>query len=305
MDLGDLELEQALQEALVRPAHEQRRPARGAADLEDVGLDVLADAVVLERRLLGRGEDTLDTLAHVQDHRPRLDAVDGAGDELTILVRELIEHGVALGLAQALEHDLLGGLGADSAEGVAVELLDLHQLARDRVGLVPASLVEGEVGQLLLFLDRVGGSDAGAVDPDAAAVGVDLDVDVLFVGDAPVGGGNRILDRPDELLARDLLLGVELEQCADEIPTHRAAPPLRIPVAAEKKRGGHPRPRRPSSARGSIQRGRGSVDGRSNERTMRRCRRNVLSPSPGSWSRSCCSSSWGRRRGVRGASTAA
>ena len=36
VDLGDLELEQALQEALVRPADEDLRPARGAADLEDV-----------------------------------------------------------------------------------------------------------------------------------------------------------------------------------------------------------------------------------------------------------------------------
>ena len=136
VDLGDLELEQALQEALVRPADEQRRPARRAPDLEDVGLDVLADAVVLERRLLGRGEDALDALAHVEDHRPRLDAVDRAGHELALAVGELIEDGVALGLAEALQDDLLRGLGADAAERVAVELLDLDELARDGVRLV-------------------------------------------------------------------------------------------------------------------------------------------------------------------------
>ena len=78
----------------------------------------------------------LDALAHVEDHRPRLDAVDRAGDELALAVGELVEHGVALGLAEALQDDLLGGLGADPAEGVAVELLDLDELARDGVGLV-------------------------------------------------------------------------------------------------------------------------------------------------------------------------
>ena len=129
MDLGDLELEQALEEALVRAADEDLRPARGAADLEHERLDVLADAVVLERRLLGRGEDRLDALADVEDHRPRLDPVDRAGDELALAARELVEDRVALGLAEALQDDLLGGLGADAAEGVAVELLGLDELA--------------------------------------------------------------------------------------------------------------------------------------------------------------------------------
>ena len=83
-----------------------------------------------------RGEDALDALAHVQDHRPRLDAVDRAGHELALAVGELVEDGIALGLAQALQDDLLGGLGADPAEGVAVELLDLDELTGDRVLLV-------------------------------------------------------------------------------------------------------------------------------------------------------------------------
>ena len=55
VDLGHLELEQAAQEVLVRAADEDLRPARGAPDLEHVRLDVLADAVVLERALLAGG----------------------------------------------------------------------------------------------------------------------------------------------------------------------------------------------------------------------------------------------------------
>ena len=131
------------------PADEDLRAARRAADLEDVRLDVLADAVVLDGRLLGRGEDRLDVVADVEDDRPRLDAVDRAGDHLALAARELVEDLVALDLAEALEDDLLGGLGADPAEDVAVELLGLDELAELGVGLVRAGLLERE-------LDRAG-----------------------------------------------------------------------------------------------------------------------------------------------------
>src|SRR6185312_9984421 len=128
VDLRYLELEEAAQEALVPPAHEDLGPLRGAPDLQDVRLDVLADAVVLDRRLLGRGEDRLDALADVQDDRPRLDPVHLARDHLALAAGELVEDHVPLGLAQALEHDLLGGLGVDPPEVARIELLDLHEI---------------------------------------------------------------------------------------------------------------------------------------------------------------------------------
>ena len=135
VDLGDLELEQAAQEALVGPAHEDLRAADRAADLEHERLDVLADPVVLERALLGRGQDRFDVLADVEDDRARLDPVDGAGDELALAARELVEDLVALDLADALEDDLLGGLRADATEDVAVELLGLDHVAGLGVGV--------------------------------------------------------------------------------------------------------------------------------------------------------------------------
>ena len=141
VDLRDLELEEA---ACRKPLWVRLTkicgPARGAPDLEDVGLDVLADPVVLERRLLGRGEDRLDALADVEDDRPRLDPVDGAGDHLALAAGELVEDDVALGLAEALEDDLLGRLGADAAEAVAVELLGLDEVAGRGVRLVRTGL---------------------------------------------------------------------------------------------------------------------------------------------------------------------
>ena len=132
VDLGDLELEQALEEVLVRPADEDLRTLGRAADLEHERLDVLADAVVLEHRLLGRGKDGLDVLPTSRMIAARLDAVDRARDELAFAAGELVEDLLALDLADALEHDLLGGLGADAAEDVAVELLGLDEVAERR-----------------------------------------------------------------------------------------------------------------------------------------------------------------------------
>ena len=97
---------------------------------------------MLERGLLGRGQDRLDVLADVEDDRPRLDAVDRAGDELALAAGELVEDLVALDLADALEDDLLGRLRADPAEDVAVELLGLDEVAKLGVGLDGVRLVD-------------------------------------------------------------------------------------------------------------------------------------------------------------------
>ena len=217
MDLGDLELEQPAQEALVRAAHEDLRPAHGPAHLEHERLDVLPDAVVLQGALLGRGEDGLDHLADVEDDRPRLDAVDRARDELALAACELVEDLVALDLADALEDDLLGGLRADAAEDVAIELLGLDHVADLGLGQVLARLVDRDLGHLVLDLVD---DAAGAIDADATGFGVDLDVDVLVAGDAAIRRLDAVFDGPDQLLTGDLLLRVELEEGAHEVSTH-------------------------------------------------------------------------------------
>ncbi len=97
------------------------------------------------------------------------------------------------------------------------------------VGLDLAGVVERELGQLVLDLAD---GDPRPVDADPAGVAIDLDVDVLFVGNAAIGGGDRLLHRPDQLLSGDLLLGIELEEGTDEISTHgRFRPPCRISAA--------------------------------------------------------------------------
>ena len=195
---GHLELEQALEEALVGPADEDLRTLGRAADLEHERLDVLPDPIVLEHRLLGRRQDGLDVLADVEDDRPRFDAVDRAGHQLALAARELVEDLVALDLADALQDDLLGGLGADSAEDVAVELLRLHEVAEVGIGLDGPGLVDGHLGEFVLDLAD---DAARAEDADLARLGIDPDVDVLVTGHATIGRLDAVLDGSDQLLA--------------------------------------------------------------------------------------------------------
>ncbi len=182
----------------MRAAHEDLRAAHRTPHLEDERLDVLPDPVVLERALLGRSEDRLDVLPDVEDDRARLDPVHGAGDELALARCELVEDLVALDLADPLEDDLLGGLGTDSAEHVAIELLGLHEIADLGGGIVRASVGDGDVRQLVLDLVD---DPTRTEHPDLPGLGVDPDVDVLVAGHPPVGGLDPVLDRPDQLFA--------------------------------------------------------------------------------------------------------
>ena len=193
---------------------------------------------MLDRGLLGRGEDRLDALADVEDDRPRLDPVHLAGDHLALAAGELVEDHVALGLAQALQDDLLGRLGVDAPEVARIELLDLDEIAHVGIGLVGLRLIERELGERILdLLDH----RAGAVGADLAGVGVDLDVDVLDPVRPAPGGLDRLFDGPDQLLFGDLLLGVELQEGADEIATHACASRLhRSYRAAHKETWGSP-----------------------------------------------------------------
>ena len=107
----------------MRAADVDERAARRAADLEDVGLDVLADAVVLGRRLVGGAQDGLG-LAEVEDDARRAPrGSTAAGDDLALAMRELVEDRLALRLTQALADDLAGDLGADAPEMRRLELL--------------------------------------------------------------------------------------------------------------------------------------------------------------------------------------
>ena len=94
---------------------EDLRAAVLAADRQDQRADAVADADHFARDLLVAADDALGA-AEVDDDVAELDALDDAGDDLAGAVLELLILALALGVADLLEDDLLGGLGGDAAE---------------------------------------------------------------------------------------------------------------------------------------------------------------------------------------------
>ena len=129
------------------------------------------------------------------------------GHQLALAAGELVEDLVALDLADALEDDLLGGLRADPAEDVAIELLGLDEVAEVGAGVERLGLLDGHLGEFVLDLAD---DAARAKDADLAGLGIDPNMDILVTGDPPIRRLDAVLDGSDQLLARDLLLGVEL-----------------------------------------------------------------------------------------------
>ena len=128
VDLGDLGLEELLDEARIAARQDDLRAAGLAVDVLHVGDDAIARAVRLARRLLAEREDALGAAEVDDDVVALLEAPDDALDELALAVLELVEDEVALVVADALDEDLLGGLRGDAAEGRA-RLLQLEEVA--------------------------------------------------------------------------------------------------------------------------------------------------------------------------------
>ena len=151
VDLGDLHLEQLLEQALVRARQDDLRAARGLVDVDDVGDDAVAGAVRLARHLLAHRQHGLGA-AQVDDDVAALEPADDAGDELALAVLVLVEDVLALGLAHALQDDLLGGLRGDAAEALpgAVELQELAVLGVLLLGLGLILLVVEDLEQQLV-----------------------------------------------------------------------------------------------------------------------------------------------------------
>jgi hypothetical protein len=143
---------------------------------------------------------------------------DWSRDDLRVSVRELVEQVLALGLAQALPHDLPGDLRAHAPELLGIELLVLDHVTDAGVRLVLMGLVHAPFDERILDLrDHV----AGPEDAHPAGLAVDAHMDILVAGRHPtIRGLDGILDGVHELLARHTLLGVELEEGADEVPVH-------------------------------------------------------------------------------------
>ena len=222
-DLGHLELEELLDELGIAPRDDDRGALRRGRDLLDDGLDALGVVVALAVDLLGLRQQRLDALADLHERVAAVGLLHDAGDQLADAVAVLLEHHVALGLADALQDDLLGRLRGDAAEvaGRHVTLLDLILVLLElrrvdlgigrldhlpRLGVVRRALVDRLDDEVRL--EALG--DDQLDDAEVGGLGVELDARVLrAVGLLLVGRQQRVLEREPELLGGDALLPAE------------------------------------------------------------------------------------------------
>ena len=185
----------------------------------------------------------------VEDDAARLDPADGAGDDLRLALRVLAEDLLALDLAQALAHELRGHLGVDAAERrrrraprystrSPTLASDLYFLASSTVNSMVASSTSSTTWHGAVGVESGRSRDRRRRRRSRCRA---------RRGGRPTGWRPRACD---ELLARDVLLGIQLKERADEIAVHVCAsfrllrlPPLRpsSPGSRTNKRGGHPR----------------------------------------------------------------
>ena len=148
-DLRDLQLKQALDERRMRAGDHDLRAAAAAADLDDIDADHVALDEMLRLDLLADGQQGVGlvrALADADGHvAVRLEAQHRAGEDLVLLRGEALEDHAALGLADALNDDLLGRLGGDAAEGLRLDL-HVHEIAELCVRVDLARGVERDLG---------------------------------------------------------------------------------------------------------------------------------------------------------------
>ncbi len=214
-------------------------PLACARDVGDDRLDALAVVVALVVDLLGLGQQRLDALAQLHERVAGVGLLDDAGDQLADAVLVLLEHHVALGLADPLEDHLLGGLRGDAAEvlGRHVALVDLIAVLGEQLGvelglggLAHLPRLGVDRGLLLLHLGEqplleLGGDDQ-LEDDEVAAVAVHVHARVLGgAGGLLVGGEQGVLERRHQALGGDALLALEDPYGLQDLSTHALSPP--------------------------------------------------------------------------------
>jgi len=205
VNLGHFLREQLLHELGVGAGQEDLRAAGLAANRHDQRTDAVADADHFARDLLVAADDTLGA-AQIDDDVAELDALDDAGDDLVGAVLELLILALALGIADLLEDDLLGGLGGDAAK------LDRRQRIDDEVADAGVLLELLSALQIDLLEVIFGFLDDFEHAPQAKVAGfaVELGADVILGAVAGAGGAldgvlHRLNDDAlvDQLFARD------------------------------------------------------------------------------------------------------
>ena len=190
IDFRHFLLEQGRHELRMRARQEDLRSAGFLAHVHDVGTHPVAVGEMLARDRFIPAQKRLGA-AQVDDHVAVFDALDQAVDDLADAVLVFLVLALALGLADLLDDDLLGGLGGDAPEVDGRQGID-QEFADHRIGLALLGLLQGQLGDFVL--DGLGVFDdlQEAGQGDRARHPVDDRADVVFM---PVFGAPGLLDR--------------------------------------------------------------------------------------------------------------
>src|SRR5690606_38041978 len=93
----------------------QLRAARAALNVLQINLEPLSRVIALALDLLAARHNTL-SFAEVESHNVALHAGNQRVDNRADFVLELVNNNFALGFAQALQNNLLGGLSGNAAK---------------------------------------------------------------------------------------------------------------------------------------------------------------------------------------------
>ena len=199
-----------------------------AADFHHIDADAVALVDGLAGDLLGSGQDGLGVLplsGQLQNGAAvtGVDAGDDGGQDLVLLAGVLVSDHTALGLADALDNDLLGGGGGDAAE-VAGLHVDADLVAQLGILGIGAGLLQGHFGggvEHLLHdgLDGVHGDGAGLL--------VDVDEHVVQRGALGValiqrfvGGYQCLRDPVQHVFLLNTLFLLQILQGFDHLTCH-------------------------------------------------------------------------------------
>ena len=171
--------------------------------------------------------------AEIHNDVTALEAFDDAVDDLADALGELTVDVLALGFADFLVEDLLGGLGGDAAQ-FSGGLGDLHQRIDDRVGIELLAVGQRNLQILVLHLLH---HTLHREDADAAVLFVEARGKLLLAAEDLAGGGDvgvfHGLDDHvdiDALLASDLFDGLKKIRCHELLVPSRLGP-VRLPAS--------------------------------------------------------------------------
>ena len=183
---------------------DQLRATGCTINAQQVGFDAIARAQVFTLDHLVARQCGFD-LANFDDGVAPLHALDGAGNEMFTTLEEALQQRFALGVADLLQNDLLGGLGTDTTKVDGLELF-FNDITHGDVGVILACFADSELG---IFVFQVGVfNDFPATERFVfAGFAVNDDTDIGFEVHFLAGGlgQGKLQRRKDDFLA-DVLL---------------------------------------------------------------------------------------------------